>query len=375
MELTEFYRTFSSDSTAGSANQLLTEYDSERTVTGRCYYKLSHGGENYSLLFSNSIDSTFSDGSVSKANDVGGEWEILSMRVGLCRNSGDEPDKWYEVTFEGSESKKISSPESFCTDKIPLNAKKDDLLCYEITLRGTRFPYHEEAVLPVYIKQSDGSFKLDKRIPLPLMIGSDRKICSKVGFLGDSITQGCGTEVGSYTHWAAKIADALNDDISVWNLGIGYARAYDAASNGGWLERAKHCDTVNVCFGVNDILRGRTAKQVENDLLTIIAVLKAAGCQVILFTVPPFDMTGKKGDIWYAVNESIRTCLCSEADSVFDFAAVLGASAPNQHIAPYGSHPNAEGCRVLASAYLKSDIVRLLSYEKPNNHLQKPFSH
>ncbi|MGI6742205.1 MAG: SGNH/GDSL hydrolase family protein [Eubacteriales bacterium] len=375
MELNEFYLTFSSDSTAGSANQVLTEYDSEKTVTGRCYYKLSHGGENYSLLFSNSIDSTFSDGSVSKANDVGGEWEILSMRAGICRNSVDEPSKWHEATFGGVGNYKVLSPEPFFTDKIPLNAKKDDLFCYEITLRGARYPYHEEAVLPVYIKQPDGSFKPDKRIPLPLMIGSDRKISSRVGFLGDSITQGCGTEVGSYTHWAAKIAEGLDKSISVWNLGIGYARAYDAASNGGWLERAKHCDTVNICFGVNDILRGRTAKQVENDLHTIIVALKAAVCQVILFTVPPFDMTGETGDIWYTVNESIRTHLCSKADAVFDFAAALGASAPNQHIAPYGGHPNAEGCMILACAYLKSDIVRLLSYRKSNNHLLKPFLH
>jgi hypothetical protein len=138
---------------------------------------------------------------------------------------------------EESEITRFFPPNLFFTDKIPLNAKKDDLFCYEITLRGARYPYHEEAVLPVYIKQPDGSFKPDKRIPLPLMIGSDRKISSRVGFLGDSITQGCGTEVGSYTHWAAKIAEGLDKSISVWNLGIGYARAYDAASNGGWLER------------------------------------------------------------------------------------------------------------------------------------------
>ncbi len=364
MTLNEYYQRYSSDCTAGSANQLLTKYDSEITLTGRCYYKLSHGGENYSLLFSNAIDSTFADGSISKANDVGGGWKILSMRVGICSNSGDIPDLWHEVTFGGARSYKVFASDPFFTDIMCLNANKDDILCYEITLRGACFPYHEEAVLPVCVKQPDGSFIPDKRVPLPLMIGSDKKIGSKVGFFGDSITQGCGTEVDSYAHWVAKIADGLNNDISIWNLGIGFARAYDAASNGGWLERAKHCDTVNVCFGVNDILRGRTAEQVENDLYTIIVALKAVGCQVILFTVPPFDMVGTERKTWYSVNEAIRSRLCSKADAVFDFAAVLGAPAPNRHIAPYGGHPNAEGCKVLACAYLKSDIIKILRYRK-----------
>ncbi|MBQ7301635.1 MAG: hypothetical protein IJW77_17550, partial [Clostridia bacterium] len=78
MTLTDFYKTYSSDCTAGSANQVLTRDNEPVIRCGRIYYRLSHGGEHYALLFSNQIDSTFSDGSISAANDTGGDWDILS---------------------------------------------------------------------------------------------------------------------------------------------------------------------------------------------------------------------------------------------------------------------------------------------------------
>ena len=94
MNLKEFYQTYSSDCTAGSANQLLAKLEHPVLRTGRNYYRLSHGGKNYALLFSNTIDSTFADGSISQANDVGGRWIIRQMRVGLCAASGEEPKVW-----------------------------------------------------------------------------------------------------------------------------------------------------------------------------------------------------------------------------------------------------------------------------------------
>ena len=189
------------------------------------------------------------------------------------------------------------------------------------------------------------------------MIGSDRIVSRRIGFLGDSITQGCGTEYDSYTHWAAKIAEGLPASDSVWDLGIGYARAYDAATDCGWLARVKQCDVVNVCMGVNDLLRGRHGEQVVADLTTIVRALKKAGCRVILFTVPPFDMTGEAKAYWYLINDKIRLTISNEADAVFDFAAVLGQDAPNAHMSVYGGHPNAQGCAVAAKAYLAAKLL------------------
>ena len=358
MNLDQFYRTYSSDSSAGSANQVLTRDAEPVTRTGRTYFRLEHGGENYAFLFSNRIDSTFADGSVSKANDAGGDWDILSLSVGLCRARGEEPAVRHEVLFGGSPSRHVAAgdPEPFFSDPVPLGASGGEWLFYEITVRGACYPYHEEMVLTVKIRDGEG-WRADKRIPVPLMIGSDRPVSLRVGFLGDSITQGCGTAYDSYTHWAAKIAEGFPADVSAWDLGIGYARAHDAATDGGWLARAKRCGVVNVCLGVNDLCRDRTDEEIKADLTAIVRALKKAGCRVVLFTVPPFDFADPAKTRWYSVNRYLRGSLAREADALFDFAAVLGKPAPDEHLSVHGGHPDAEGCRIAADAYLKENIL------------------
>ena len=344
MTVAEFYRRFASDCSAGCGNQLLTRFTQPVTKTGRCWFRLSRGGTNYALLFSNEIDSTYDDGAISKAGDMGGEWTIHRMRVGLCRNAGEEPTLWHTVMFEGREQKSVSGKDPFATDPIGLMAKAGEWLCYEITMTGSCYPYHEEAVLTMVP---------DKQMPLPLMIGCDRPATEKIGFWGDSITQGCGTEDDSYTHWVAQIAEKLPENCSIWNLGIGYARASDGARGGGWMQRAIQCTKVHVCFGVNDILRERCAEDILQDLQTMIRNLKKAGCRVILFTLPPFDLEGEKREQWQKVNRTIRKEFWKEADGYFDIAAALGQDAPYEHRCIYGGHPDAEGCKAVAEAYLR----------------------
>lgn len=356
MNIREFYDAYVSDTTVGAAAQVLAGLDECEERTGRVYFKLSRGGENYSLLFTNEVDATFGEGEYNHPGDIGEEWDIVSLRVGLTADEGCEPTVWKNVTFGGEQSKHVEGKVKFCTDAIPLGAKRGDYLCYEITLRGRNFPYHEEIVLNVSVTK-DGKPTNDKKIPVPVMIGSDRKVKEKVGFLGDSITQGCGTEPGSYTHWVAKIEEGLSDDYSVWNLGIGYARTYDAAENKGWLERVKECDTVNICLGTNDLLRVSTYDEVERDLETVIRLLKEAGCRLILFTVPPFDIREERKEHWYKTNDYIRNVLVDKVDKVFDFASVLGYPAPNEHKAMYETHPNAVGCALVAEKYLADNVI------------------
>lgn len=364
MNVTEFFRGFFSDTAAASSNQKMTEFTVPHETVGRIAYRLSQGGEKYALLFANEIDSTYSDGSVSRANDIGEPWEILSLRVGLANAWDGEPTVWHTVTFDGKAGRTVTDPAPFCCDPIVLNGQKGQYFIYEITFRGTKYPYHEEMVLNVRTKDANGAWQADKRVPVPLMIGCDRPLTKRVGFIGDSITQGCGTVYESYTHWVAGIEKELDDGIGVWDLGIGFARGYDAATDGCWLARAKRCDLVNVCFGVNDLLRGRTADQVKADLKTVIRLLKQAGCQTVIFTVPPFDMVDEKRAYWYEVNDYIRTELSREADGFFDFARVLGQPAPNEYASVYGGHPNAEGCALLAKAYLSQFGPKITLKEK-----------
>ena len=120
MTITVFYKTYASDCTAGCGNQLLTRLEQPITKTGRCWFRLSRGAENYALLFSNQVDSTYDDGSISRANEVGGDWMIEGMRLGLCKGVGEEPCVWQKVTFDGEMQKFVSGPEVFATDPVPL---------------------------------------------------------------------------------------------------------------------------------------------------------------------------------------------------------------------------------------------------------------
>lgn len=356
MTLEEYYRTYSSDTTAGSANQNRNHFDKIQDRVGRCCFKLSHGGENYSLLFSNQIDSTFDDGKKSWANIICDDWTIKKIRVGLTKEVGTEPEKWFTVTFDGKTERLVTGPQPFFTDPIPLNAKPDDYLAYEITFIGDNFPAFyevnlENSISPNEENRSDGQF------PQPLMIGSDRPVTRKIGFMGDSITQGIGTPFDSYTHYVAEIAKKLPDEWSVWNLGIGFARAQDAATDNAWLARAKHCDTVNVCFGVNDLFQGRSAEQIKNDLKKIVRLLKEAGCRVILFTVPPFNYQGDILAAWRDINNAIYNEIGKEADQVFNFGSSVCRPAPEDNMCVYGSHPNSEGCMRIALSYINEGIL------------------
>ena len=109
------------------------------------------------------------------------------------------------------------------------------------------------------------------------------------------------------------------------------------------MKKALQSDLLFVCFGVNDILFGRSAEEVKRDLLTITGTLRAAGKEVVLQTVPPFDWADEKREIWKAVNGDILENPRKYADHVFDDRPFIGAGEDFSR-SPYGAHPNGEGC-------------------------------
>lgn len=357
MDMERYFKDFYSDCTEGTCSQFLCRYDSPRDVTGRTWLKLRAGGNYYSFLFQNQIDSTYSDGSESRANLKGGEWFINRCRVGLCSDIGDEPSVWSDVLFNGNRCRQVSAGEGlFCSDPASLNASPGDFLCYEISLTGNEFPSLREQLHRTVVLEN-GEWVPSCEFPLPAMIGSDRKAEVKLGFLGDSITQGLGTGFDAYEHWVAGISAGIPSEYSVWNLGIGFGRGHDAASDCSWLNKAKKCDIVNICFGVNDLCQTGDMEQLYKDLTKIVLLLKEAGCKTILFTVPPFDLQGELGDKWYEINRRIRTDIGLKADGMFDFADILGWEEPDKHLSRYGGHPNAVGCAAVTRAYLDSGIL------------------
>ena len=335
---------FVSDTAAGSANQTVFESDTQ-WHTARVYYTLTAGGEDYSLLFSGATDSTFADGTHAVCNEMCGGWELRNLRVGLCTSSSMdeavEPAAWTAVTFGGN-AQTVVEDNAWCeTDPVTLSAKAGDVLCVEYAFCGEVLPCHEELWVASFV---DG--KPCVQLPVPSRVAVKREAV-RVAFLGDSITQGIGSTKNSYRHWAALTANALGDRYAFWNLGIGFARSGDAASDGAWLRKVKENDIVVLCLGVNDLLRGFTAEDVCENLRRVVKILRARGIRVLVQTVPPFEGLGNARD---TVNEYVKTALV--CDGVFD----NGFMAADDGAPLYGGHPNDEGCALWAqklTAWLK----------------------
>lgn len=352
-----FFDEFTANTLAGSGNQLWFSAAQPRTC--RVFYRINVGGEyDYSLLFSNIMDSTYADGTQSHKNLICDSWTIHSAFVGRCASFVWQGEEWlrdYEnvpltpLTFDGKPTRIVAPGEFFASDPLRLRFAAGEYLVLEMTVSGSKIPYHEESLLPIFCK-TDAGWQYDKRMPLPGMVGCRRPVRCRVGFLGDSITQGIGTALNSYDHWNARIAQSLDSDVACWNLGIGYGRANDAASDGAWLYKAKHNDVVVVCFGVNDILQNQSEMQIKRDLADIVSALKASGVKVVLQTVPPFDYRGEQIGIWQRINDFVRGELAQQADLFFDAAQLLGDGENRMHIARYGGHPDETGCAVWADA-------------------------
>ena len=349
----KWFDTFVSNTIGGTGNQLFFRPRGDAPHTGRIYYKIFRGGKfRYSLLFSNIMDSTYRAETGSYANLVCDEWEILSLQVGVAHATeadiAGEVDAFVPLTFGGARQKRVMPGEFFTTDPVELEFRKGDYLCCQIEFRGGMVPCHEESVLPTF-RLENGAWVPDRHIPVPGMIGCDRPVEARIGYFGDSITQGIGTPRNGYTHWCALVAEALGERYSHWNLGIGYARGQDAATGGAWFFKAKQLDAVVVAFGSNDIGRGRTIAQMKEDSAALVARLKAAGVRVFLLNVPPFNWKGEAYERWCAINEFLAAEVAPAADGFLDIAALLTEGAST---ARYGTHPNEEGCRVWAEALI-----------------------
>lgn len=351
-----FCEGYGSNTLAGTCGQTcFSQEDDGRVSAGRVFLRVFRGGTyRYRFFYSNIVDSTFADGSQSHANLICGPWKLCGLRCGVCRETPDfsraDIRSWRELTFGGKEEKEVGPAEFFASDPAEITAETGEYLCLELRFRGGQMPYLEEALLPIF-REDRGAWKPDRRVPLPFLAGCSRPVKGMIAFLGDSITMGIGTPQNSYLHWAAQAAELLGGDCAWWNLGIGYGRAADAATDGAWLFKAKQADFVSVCFGVNDILQGYSALQIEQNLSRTVSGLKKAGCRVGLFTVPPFDLTGEQEEIRREVNRYLLAEMPDKTEYVFDVGQILGKAPPQENLARFGGHPNPEGCRAFAEAY------------------------
>lgn len=343
-----FPENYVSNTLASNANQtwLISENPGD-VQYGLVFIRVFRGGSfPYVFGYSGVIDSTYGDGSISHCNDVCTPWRIHSLSctvTSVPEPSASENNGFTSVTFEGNTEKLIDGDEIVFSDPVKISAESGQYICLKMMFSGEKIPCHTESIIAVYTKTDASGWTLSPKAPLPVFTGVSRSVKKKIAFIGDSITQGIGTTFNSYRHYAACIAVIIGDGYSYYDLGIGYSRAADAATDGVWLARAKQNDIVTVCFGVNDIFDDRTAEEIVNDLERITGILHRAGLKVIIQTVPPFGYEDRFLEKWKEVNDYIRSELSEKADGFLDVVKFLSADGDNSPVPLYGDHPDNEG--------------------------------
>lgn len=366
---TDFELYQSNSITPSSANYALKSTDGKPVrQTFRGVYKIQEFGTlEYKFYFSNNVDSTFSNGSHSYRNMPTESYKIISASVGTYKTSqGQGTVKDFKtLTFDGKTERDVAAGETFWSDAITLTVPNGYYLIFEWTVEYTVIAATNSENASCFLYDySSGKITLTQSAPMPALIGAKRDNALRVGFIGDSITMGIGTGAGTHRFWAAKITEKAGTDISFWNLGVGFARANDAVNSPSWLEKAKNNDVIVICFGVNDIEGGaynisrqRTAQQVADDINTIAATCKEAGCEVIIFSTPPFTYSSSaKVKIWQELTLKLKELAEDKGYDFFDFASYLG-KADDPSTPAYGGHPNAQGCEIVANAFMESGLL------------------
>ena len=350
MTTSEFYARFSSATVAGGANQFFFSAPQEiRTVA---FYRINyHEKANYSLLFTSVIDSTFAEWSKSHAGDLCGNFEVSELSLAVTDREGEQAVERVRrpLTVYGKTAISVAPGESFVTDPVALAVAPGEYLAISMTVKGDRIPCHPENLIPTY-HITDNGLVPSKKVYLPSMVGADFPAALRIGFIGDSITQGIGCPQDSDLHYPAvcakKLADRCDFPLSFWNLGIGYGNGADFATDGSWAEKAKHCDIVTVCYGVNDIFRVPDKTEIHLAVFRkIMKILKDARCRIVLQAIPPFDFQPELEKTRCQINEQLMSGSLSGADLLFDETQYL-SSSDDPGIAVYGGHPDPAGCAV-----------------------------
>lgn len=333
--------------------------------TFRMRIRVQRPGCRWRIGYSNTVDSTWNDGSESYGNMPGGSFDIVSAAF----VSGDT---CVPVTFNGQPGRHVAPRDVFRSD-VCIAESTDGYIDFRWCLRAGEaaaiVPATPDSQALCWYADGDVSraeadafrsaleLEPGNLCAMPDLFECEGEALPRMVFIGDSITQGCGTRIDMYESWAARIADALANKYAALNIGLGYARISDAARDGAWLARAKTGDIVNVCLGVNDILQGDgdSAACIER-IRSIVTALKSAQkpIRVVLFTIPPFDYEGANIAKWRAINAAISGEGHLGADYVFDMARVLSIGGEHEYKAKYGPHPDGVGGAAVADEYVNN---------------------
>ncbi|MBE6541256.1 MAG: hypothetical protein E7672_02285 [Ruminococcaceae bacterium] len=368
------FKKYLSNIPLSTSNNHYLHWDSPRHLIVRGYFRcISYKPDKWRFWYSNACDSTFGAPDYAAVRDqLGGKWKILSARIGdggeyTPENIQTPPEVtgWTKVTFDGNDGRDVNPAEEFWTDEIQISIPENHYIAWEWEIEGNNIPCPYFCMGATFSKQDGKDFTYDGTCPLPNLFGAEREVKEYVAFLGDSITQGYETPINMYEMWSARVALALGENYAFWNIGLGSAHASDAVDGEFWRYKVSQADTVCIILGVNDILTGRYnngrgdhADEIITSIEKLVRGLKKLGKRVILFTVPPYAYNTEQYMVWKTLRYAYPA-LAKELDiELFDFSSTLDAEPPYGNRIIYGAHPNGEGGRVSAEAFLKEEFFK-----------------
>lgn len=375
--------TYQSNTIAATGNNGVLTSTSLTTKRYRAIFKAQEYGElEYSLMFSNNVDSTWGGSSspTCTPETQAHPYKIVYAKLGVGTDVTANMKLSVDLTFGGEAKKTVRAGEIYWSDPVTLNVPKDEMIIFEWEVEYDLIPatnicgtflgatYSETVdaesgeTVGVYSSTSYGT------VPLPDLIGAKRENEVRMAFLGDSITMGQGAGSATYKFYAAQVTDLVGKDVSCWNLGLGYARANDLLYSRAWLEKAKQNDIVVVCLGTNDVNSGtyldadRSTEEIYADILAICQELESAGCEIILLSTPPFGYSNAaKKQTCLALGEQLSALAEARGYDFINTVALWGTSgdmATSKYPASSSDyHPNSLGCEVLAQAFVNQGII------------------
>ncbi len=320
----------------------------------KSYYKLRYEGTDiYKLFFVNAVDSTGN----CRAEKRGDSFIICEAYAAYSPDKETE-EKRVDLTFDGKCEKTVLPGEEYETDEFNFTYQKSGymVLVFKVKTNRRKFiPATNESMSTGRIFENGNEIWSDNFALRPAFVGIKREYRKTVGFWGDSITQGSRTGLDKYEAWVHRIGNALEEDISLWNLGMGWARCYDASLGGVFTKKAAMCDEVFMCFGVNDIRSGgRLGEEIICDMKAAKELLEQSNpdIKVRFLTVPPFNMSEFEEIQRQKVNDFVKT-----TDEYFDIAACLECDDYGTVKAEFmtnkdDAHPNGIGGKVICDAFM-----------------------
>lgn len=347
-KFTEYY----SATVLGTGNNNGINLKGGKEYVFKSYYKLrTEGRQTFRLFFVNEVESTGN----CRMGKVGDGYSLTAYAA-MTYDKQTETDIT-ELSFNGNREKDVQCGECYSTDEFEFTYDNDGymVLVFKVKTQGRIFlPATNESASTGRIFEDGNEIWSDNFALRPAFVGIKKEKRKTVAFFGDSITQGTRTGVDKYEAWTHRIGNSLKEDISFWNLGMGWSRCYDAAGDGVFLKKAAMCDEVFMCFGVNDIRSGgRLAEELIEDLKKTRELLLKYNENIVVhyLTVPPFNMSVQEEQQRKKVNDFIRS-----TEGFFDIAQCLecdeiGSVRPEYMANRDDAHPNGEGGRAVYEGF------------------------